>query len=94
MNNISWYRCFINIINIDLLSEYENLNLKNKIEKRVKAQNSIQYKIDKYTLKNNGEIPINKCLNDIYGTRIILNKEIEYDLIKKFVEKNFQKSNA
>ena len=52
----------------------------------------IQYykEVYKYITKNdNGEIPINKCLNDIYGVRIILEENVEYNRIQKFIKDNF-----
>ena len=56
---------------------------------RVKALNSIQNKIEKYkNKKESGKIPIKKCLNDIFGLRIILNKSISYDEIIKYIKSN------
>ena len=54
---------------------------------RVKLKNSIEDKIDNY-IKNHeeGKVSVNKCINDIYGVRIIFNENIEYDDIKKYID--------
>ena len=42
------------------------------ISQRIKAENSIQDKIRRYkTRKEQGKIPIKKCLNDLFGVRLI-----------------------
>ncbi len=62
----------------------------NTVNTRVKALNSIQDKIEKYeNKKESGKIPIKKCLNDIFGLRIILNNSISYDEIIKYIEENY-----
>lgn len=45
-----------------------------QVTARVKAQNSIEYKIQNYKTDRHeyGKIPINKCVNDLFGVRIIL----------------------
>ena len=68
LNTIFNYREFINKNNIFLLLQLQSFESeKEKINTRVKLKNSIQYKIENY-IKNhsNGEIPINKCLNDLF----------------------------
>ncbi len=53
-----------------------------KIISRVKTVNSIRDKINKYIFKEgNGKYPINKCLNDIFGMRIIISNESDYTYI-------------
>ena len=66
------YRAFINERFLELNIEVKKLELKNKVEARVKLRNSIEYKSINY-IKNheNGKIPMNKCFNDIYGIRIV-----------------------
>ena len=83
-----------------LLQETANLELSlkeqttnSKIYTRIKTPDSIRYKIENYT--NNkpekGNIPICKCLNDIFGIRIIHENDIDINQIKKFfVEKNLK----
>lgn len=70
-------------------NELHKLNISSEINSRVKATNSIEYKINNYmSIKHEyGKVPINKCFNDIYGIRIILDKAVEYEDIKDFIEK-------
>lgn len=83
------YRQFI-IDNIsELFDEIQNFGFKNRVNSRVKAINSIQFKIQNYEQKHeNGKIAIKKCFNDILGIRIILEEEIDYDetidVLKKY----------
>ena len=71
LNTIFNYREFINKNNILLLLQLQLFESENaKINTRVKLKNSIQYKIENYTKNhNNGEIPINKCLNDLFRNK-------------------------
>lgn len=80
------YRSFINDRCGYLSLKLQSLSNSSNISCRVKNLNSIQFKIENY--KNNhecGQIPINKCLNDIYGIRIILKEEIPFVEIKEFI---------
>ncbi len=85
------YRLFINENHLDIKLEFNRLNLKSEVNSRVKAQNSIEYKISNYmTDKHNyGEIPLNKCFNDLYGIRIIFEENIDFNDIKKFVDNKY-----
>ncbi len=69
---------------------FSDLNLKSEISSRLKNVNSIQFKIEDY-YKNHqgGKIPVNKCLNDILGIRIILKENVSLDNIISYVEKKF-----
>ena len=69
---------------------FSDLNLKSEISSRLKNVNSIQFKIEDY-YKNHqgGKIPVNKCLNDILGIRIILKENVSLDNIISYVEKEF-----
>lgn len=55
---------------------------------RVKAQNSIAYKIKMYKTDRHefGKIPINKCINDLFGIRIILETTLPYEEIRDFIQ--------
>ena len=58
----------------------------NNIEARIKNKNSIQYKIENYTKSSEheyGNVPLKKCLNDLFGIRIILQENIDQELIIK-----------
>lgn len=85
------YREFINDNNIQLIMDFKQFNTKKaKVNTRVKAKNSIEFKIDNYINKNeNGEIPVNKCLNDLFGIRMICKECLTYEEIRDFVEKEF-----
>ena len=90
-NSILNYRLFINEYHFELKIKLSELNIKSEISSRVKARNSIEYKIRNYMSEkhNCGEVPINKCFNDLYGIRIIMKDNISYDEIKKFVENRY-----
>ena len=79
LNTILNYRSFINENNLDLKMAFNALNLKNEINTRVKAQNSIEYKINNYMTEKHefGRVPMNKCFNDLFGVRIILKNPLD-----------------
>lgn len=75
-------------VNIDT----DSLELqKSKIHTRTKARNSIEGKLKLYNgpKHHNGNIPINKCMNDLLGFRIIIDDEFSFLDIKDFVESNY-----
>ena len=59
---------------------------------RVKAYNSIEYKIQNYKTKRPefGKVPINKCVNDLFGVRIFLDTPLTFNDIHTFVEGTYQ----
>lgn len=63
-----------------------------RVTARVKAQNSIEYKIQNYKTARHefGRIPINKCVNDLFGVRIILDFPLTFEAIQTFVENTYQ----
>ena len=63
-----------------------------QVTARVKAQNSIEYKIQNYKTDRHefGKIPINKCVNDLFGVRIILESPLTFKEIHRFVEETYQ----
>ena len=63
-----------------------------QVTARVKAQNSIEYKIQNYKTDRHefGKIPINKCVNDLFGVRIILESPLTFKEIHTFVEETYQ----
>lgn len=84
------YRKFINDNIADVLDNIQAYNFSNVINTRVKALNSIQYKIQNYEINHeNGKIPLKKCLNDIFGLRMIFTEDIDFNEIKDFIEKEF-----
>ena len=59
-----------------------------QVTARVKAQNSIEYKVQNYKTYQHefGKVPINKCVNDLFGVRIILDTPLTFEQIHAFVE--------
>lgn len=91
LNVILAYRSCINDNIIPFSLALQNYNFKNcRINTRVKAQNSIEFKVDNYKKNHeNGNVPIIKCFNDLYGIRIILDETINYKQIIKYLNENF-----
>ena len=58
---------------------------------RVKAQNSIEYNIQTYKTSRHefGKVPINKCLNDLFGVRVFLITPLTFEDINKFIESTY-----
>ncbi len=92
LNAILDYRLFLNENHLDLKMTFDSLNLKSEVNSRVKAQNSIEFKINNYmTAKHEyGEVAINKCFNDLYGIRIIFEDNVEYNDIKNFIDVKYK----
>ncbi len=91
LNIIFNYREFINENNIKLVMDFKQFNTDiAKVNIRAKLRNSIEFKIKNYILNHeNGEIPINKCLNDLFGIRIICKKEISNAQINELIRNKF-----
>ena len=86
------YRNFVNNNALEITNSIRSLETSNKIQCRVKALNSIQYKIENYKINHEqGKIPIRKCLNDLFGIRMITNEQLEYEKIKQFIDEKFPK---
>ena len=84
------YRKFINDNITDMVNAIQVHKFSNVVNTRVKALNSIQYKIQNYELNHeDGKIALKKCLNDIFGIRMIFNEDINYNDIKLYIEKEF-----
>lgn len=63
------------------------------VRSRIKAQNSIEYKIKNYKTAdhNFGKIPIKKCLNDLFGVRITLDPpSLDFEQILSFIDETYQ----
>lgn len=86
------YILYINdYFGMDLDKSLENLGLPYKIEHRIKRPNSIQDKIHNYTHTERhcgGKQPINKCLNDLLGIRVIFDEEVSFNVLQSFIEQN------
>ena len=84
------YRMFINDNIADMIELIQTQNFSNTVSSRVKALNSIQYKIENYEFKHEaGKIPLKKCLNDIFGIRMIFNEEINYDEMLEILKNSY-----
>ena len=59
---------------------------------RVKAQNSIEYKIQIYKTDRHefGKVSVNKCINDLFGIRIFLETPLAFDEIHAFIKDTYQ----
>lgn len=92
LNHVFSYRNFINDNIADVVEIIQTKQFKNIVNTRVKALNSIQYKIQNYELNHeNGKIPLKKCLNDIFGIRMIFNENINSEEIKLYIKENYPK---
>ena len=92
LDTIISYRDFINENIIPLLMDFKQFNTDAaKVNIRAKAKNSIEYKIENY-IKNheNGEVPINKCFNDLFGIRIICSNKIENEQIMQLTNTKYK----
>lgn len=87
------YREFINENNIPLLMDFKQFNSEiSKVNIRTKTKNSIEFKIKNYNDNHeNGKIPIEKCLNDLFGIRIICSQKLNYDEIVNFIKEKHKK---
>lgn len=58
---------------------------------RIKTVDSISYKVNRYINEKSekGFVPICKCLNDIFGARIILNETVDIEELKNFLKYNY-----
>lgn len=92
LNIILDYRLFLNEKHLDLKMAFNSLNLKSEVNSRVKAQNSIEFKINNYMTDKHeyGKVAINKCFNDLYGIRIIFEDNAEYNKIKEFISEKYK----
>ncbi|MGN0484241.1 MAG: hypothetical protein ACI4HI_11895 [Lachnospiraceae bacterium] len=89
--SIVTYRSLINDEMPNILFSLNSIPLENSIvTSRVKAQNSIEYKIENY-IKNhqNGNIPIKKCFNDLLGIRLVIEGDFAYADVKAYMQENF-----
>ncbi len=93
LNTILNYRLFLNENHLDIKLAFDQLNIQSEVSSRVKAQNSIEFKISNYMTNKHeyGKVALNKCFNDLYGIRIIFNENVEYKDIKKFVDEKYKK---
>lgn len=57
---------------------------------RVKEILSITQKVDRYRNSSlQGKVVINKCLNDLFGARVVLDRCFDFDQMKKDIQKHY-----
>ena len=79
--NILAYRKYMAIQQLEILQKINSIQSdENRITVRIKQLNSIEYKISRYNTGDlKGKVPINKCLNDLFGVRIIIDSFFTHD---------------
>ena len=60
-----------------------------KISSRTKDISSVEYKIQSYSLRDGGSYPIKKCLNDLFGFRVIHDGCWAFEKIEEFCSKGW-----
>ena len=83
---IEYDRYLTNLEELRVLSEYDSPGF--IVNARIKAQNSILDKLDDYCTYSDhkGEVPVNKCFNDLFGIRIITDcQDLTYEDIEQCV---------
>lgn len=55
---------------------------------RVKHINSVQQKLETYLQKENGKIPISKCLNDLFGARYICSSTVTLPHVEEILARH------
>lgn len=63
-----------------------------QVTARVKSQNSIEIKMQNYKTEKHafGKIPINKCFNDLFGVRVILEDLLTFNEIQTFIKTTYK----
>lgn len=91
LNSVLQYRSLINDELINIMFDLERITYKNSsVTSRVKAQNSIEFKLDNYIINHEGGcVPLKKCLNDLLGIRIVIDDDFTYQDVKKYMRENF-----
>lgn len=91
LNKIWQYRSLINDELVSIMFDIHTIEFeRSSVTSRVKAQNSIEYKIDNYCNNHeNGKIPLKKCMNDLLGIRIIIDDQFSYDDVKTYMKENY-----
>ena len=80
LNCIWQYRSLVNDELIRIMFDLNTIPYNNSsVTSRVKAQNSIEFKLETYfTNHEEGRIPLKKCLNDLLGIRIVIDDDFTY----------------
>lgn len=91
LNCIWQYRSLVNDELIRIMFDLNTIPYNNSsVTSRVKAQNSIEFKLENYfTNHEEGRIPLKKCLNDLLGIRIVIDDDFTYQEVKQYMKENF-----
>lgn len=86
------YRNFIEDNGVIANAAFELSEFRQTINIRIKTQNSIEYKIEKYIFsREKGMMPVNKCLNDLVGIRVFISDEVSHKNIREHIEDSYPK---
>lgn len=91
LKSIWRYRSLINDEIINIMFDLHTMHYDNStVTSRVKAQNSIEFKLENYiAYHEGGRIPIKKCLNDLLGIRIVIDGNFAYQEVKQYMNEKF-----
>ena len=83
----------MSINQFDIIAEILSLqDSKTVITSRIKQLNSIEYKIERYQKGDlAGGMPINKCLNDLFGVRIIIDEIYDDKELREYLAERYPK---
>lgn len=89
LETIYAYQSFLSKKTVDLELSLKQQTADSKIYTRIKTLDSIKYKIEHYIndKPEKGGVPICKCLNDIFGIRIVQQTGSSVEQIKDFLGK-------
>lgn len=86
------YRNFIEDNGVIANTAFELSEFGQTINIRIKTQNSIEYKIEKYIFsREKGMMPVNKCLNDLVGIRVFISDKVSHKNIREHIEDSYPK---
>ncbi len=85
------YRAILTEKTISSTFEINMLEFRNSsVTTRVKALNSIEFKIENYYENHeSGKIPLKKCLNDLFGIRIVIDDSFTHSDVKKYMAREY-----
>lgn len=91
LNSIWQDRALINDELICIMFDLHQIDYeKSSVTSRVKAQNSIEFKLENYVANHEGgRIPLKKCLNDLLGIRIVIDDEFSHQDVKRYMNEKF-----
>ena len=86
------YRNFIEDNGVIANTAFELSGFRQTISIRIKTQNSIEYKIEKYIFsREKGMVPVNKCLYDLVGIRVFISDDVSHKNIREHIDDSYPK---